>query len=152
MRLGYSGNNGHQPPGESVASIDVRSNSISKHRLFCVAGNKASGISLQMLESPVMHLGWQSGFISCDMWLESSEGGVSRLLKNWILKRTWYEVDCYRSFRGIINEDSIMREINLLAEILDSPELCLQDTFIIAGYTNPAAANRHNEIWFLQRP
>ncbi|XP_041903826.1 heme-binding protein 2-like [Corvus kubaryi] len=57
-----------------------------------------------------------------------------------------------RSFRGITNEDSIMREINLLAAILESPELCLRDTFIIAGYTNPAAANRHNEIWFLQRP
>ncbi|KAJ7403066.1 hypothetical protein BTVI_80918 [Pitangus sulphuratus] len=57
-----------------------------------------------------------------------------------------------RSFRGITNEDSIMREISVLAAILESPELCLQDTFIIAGYTNPAAANRHNEIWFLQRP
>lgn len=45
-----------------------------------------------------------------------------------------------------------MREINLLAAILESPELCLRDTFIIAGYTNPTAADRHNEIWFLQRP
>ncbi|KAK2536558.1 heme-binding protein 2 [Columba livia] len=70
-----------------------------------------------------------------------------------IIIEEWPSTIVYsRSFRGIINEDSIMREINLLAEILDSPELCLQDTFIIAGYTNPAAANRHNEIWFLQRP
>ncbi|NXM76398.1 HEBP2 protein, partial [Serilophus lunatus] len=57
-----------------------------------------------------------------------------------------------RSFRGITNEDSIVREIEVLSALLDSPELCLGDTFIIAGYTNPAAANRHNEIWFLQRP
>ncbi|KAH1171673.1 heme-binding protein 2-like [Mauremys mutica] len=57
-----------------------------------------------------------------------------------------------RSFRGVTNEDSIMREINFLAELLESPELCLQNIFIVAGYTNPAAANRHNEIWFLQRP
>uniref|UniRef100_A0A8B9D263 HEBP2 protein n=1 Tax=Anser cygnoides TaxID=8845 RepID=A0A8B9D263_ANSCY len=70
-----------------------------------------------------------------------------------IIIEEWPSTIVYsRSFRGITNEDSIMREINLLAEILESPELCLQDTFIIAGYTNPAAANRHNEIWFLQRP
>ncbi|KAM6358657.1 LOW QUALITY PROTEIN: heme-binding protein 2-like [Alca torda] len=70
-----------------------------------------------------------------------------------IIIEEWPSTIVYsRSFRGITNEDSIMREINLLAEILESPELCLQDTFIIAGYTNPAAANRHNEICFLQRP
>uniref|UniRef100_A0A8C5Q8X7 Heme-binding protein 1-like n=1 Tax=Leptobrachium leishanense TaxID=445787 RepID=A0A8C5Q8X7_9ANUR len=57
-----------------------------------------------------------------------------------------------RSFGGATNEESIIREIHLLAELLDSPELCLQDMFIVAGYTNPAAANRHNEIWFLQQP
>nr|XP_056707658.1 heme-binding protein 1-like [Euleptes europaea] len=57
-----------------------------------------------------------------------------------------------RGFRGVTNEDSIAREINLLAELLESPELCLQDTFIIAGYTNPTAAIRQNEIWFLERP
>ncbi|KAM5129156.1 heme-binding protein 2-like [Mantella aurantiaca] len=57
-----------------------------------------------------------------------------------------------REFAGITNEESIMREISLLAELLDSPDLYLQDTFIVAGYTNPAAANRRNEIWFLHRP
>ncbi|KAM6069277.1 heme-binding protein 2-like isoform 2-T2 [Theristicus caerulescens] len=70
-----------------------------------------------------------------------------------IIIEEWPSTVVYsRSFRGITNEDSIMREINILAEILESPELYLQDTFIIAGYTNPAAANRHNEIWFLERP
>ncbi|XP_062971912.1 heme-binding protein 1-like [Elgaria multicarinata webbii] len=57
-----------------------------------------------------------------------------------------------RGFRGVTNEVSIAREIDLLAELLESPELCLQDTFIVAGYTNPAAINRQNEIWFLERP
>ncbi|XP_068110256.1 heme-binding protein 1-like [Hyperolius riggenbachi] len=57
-----------------------------------------------------------------------------------------------REFAGVTNEESIMREISLLAEALDSPDLCLQDTFIVAGYTNPAAVSRRNEIWFLQRP
>ncbi|KAG9481173.1 heme-binding protein 2-like [Eleutherodactylus coqui] len=57
-----------------------------------------------------------------------------------------------RAFPGATNEDSIMREISSLGELLESPELCLEDTFIIAGYTNPAAVNRRNEIWFLQRP
>ncbi|KAM9294098.1 heme-binding protein 1-like [Gastrophryne carolinensis] len=57
-----------------------------------------------------------------------------------------------REFTGATNEDSIMREISLLAELLESPDLCLDDTFIVAGYTNPAATSRRNEIWFLQRP
>ncbi|XP_051892973.1 heme-binding protein soul3 [Pristis pectinata] len=57
-----------------------------------------------------------------------------------------------RSFNGTTNEEVILREINNLANHLDSPELFLQDTFIVAGYNNPAAPNRHNEIWFIQRP
>ncbi|XP_053331319.1 heme-binding protein 2-like [Spea bombifrons] len=57
-----------------------------------------------------------------------------------------------RSFSGVTNEESIMHQIHLLAELLESPDLCLQDTFIVAGYTNPAAANRQNEIWFIERP
>ncbi|XP_040267312.1 heme-binding protein 2-like [Bufo bufo] len=57
-----------------------------------------------------------------------------------------------RSFLGATNEETIMREISLLAELLESPELCLQDSFIVAGYTNPAAADRRSEIWFLQGP
>ncbi|XP_048342599.1 heme-binding protein 1-like isoform X2 [Sphaerodactylus townsendi] len=56
-----------------------------------------------------------------------------------------------RGFGGVTNEGSIAREINLLAELLGNPELCLRDTFIVAGYTNPAAATRLNEIWFLER-
>nr|XP_060610854.1 heme-binding protein 1-like isoform X1 [Anolis sagrei ordinatus] len=57
-----------------------------------------------------------------------------------------------RGFRGVTNEGSIAREINFLAELLESPELCVRDTFLVAGYTNPAAANRQNEIWFLEKP
>ncbi|XP_015282144.1 PREDICTED: heme-binding protein 1-like [Gekko japonicus] len=57
-----------------------------------------------------------------------------------------------RGFRGVTDEDSIAREINLLAELLESPDLYLQDTFVVAVYTNPAAANRQNEMWFLERP
>ncbi|XP_062903184.1 heme-binding protein soul3 [Mobula hypostoma] len=57
-----------------------------------------------------------------------------------------------RSFNGTTNEEIILREINHLAEHLDVPELLLQDTFIVAGYNNPSVPNRHNEIWFIQRP
>ncbi|XP_036398970.1 heme-binding protein soul3 [Megalops cyprinoides] len=57
-----------------------------------------------------------------------------------------------RPFAGATNEYTIINQIGILAEILDSPELCLNDSFIVAGYTNPAAANRQNEIWFLERP
>ncbi|KAJ1104063.1 hypothetical protein NDU88_001478 [Pleurodeles waltl] len=73
-------------------------------------------------------------------------------LDSAIIIEEWPPTVVYtRTFTGVTNEDSIIREISLLAELLESPELCLQDTFIVAGYTNPAAANRQNEIWFLQR-
>lgn len=58
----------------------------------------------------------------------------------------------FRAFTGATNELSIIHEISSLAEALDSPALCVNDSFIVAGYTNPAAANRQNEIWFLERP
>lgn len=57
-----------------------------------------------------------------------------------------------RAFTGATNELSIIHEIRGLAEALDAPALCVSDSFIVAGYTNPAAANRQNEIWFLERP
>lgn len=57
-----------------------------------------------------------------------------------------------RAFTGATNEVTIIDQINTMAELLDSPGLCFNDSFIIAGYTNPAHSNRVNEIWFLERP
>ncbi|XP_052385937.1 heme-binding protein soul3 [Carassius gibelio] len=57
-----------------------------------------------------------------------------------------------RAFTGVTNELTILHEISSLAEALDRPAVCVSDSFIIAGYTNPAAAHRQNEIWFLERP
>ncbi|KAK6306957.1 hypothetical protein J4Q44_G00221050 [Coregonus suidteri] len=57
-----------------------------------------------------------------------------------------------RSFTGATNEVTIINEISVMAEMLDSPATHVNDSFIVAGYTNPAAANRQNEIWFLERP
>lgn len=57
-----------------------------------------------------------------------------------------------RAFTGATNELTIIHEINSLAESLDRPAVCVSDSFIVAGYTNPAAAHRQNEIWFLERP
>ncbi|KAG9336422.1 hypothetical protein JZ751_002769 [Albula glossodonta] len=56
-----------------------------------------------------------------------------------------------RPFAGPTNEETILHQINIMAEVLDSPGICLNDSFIVAGYTNPAAANRQNEIWFVER-
>lgn len=56
-----------------------------------------------------------------------------------------------RAFSGPTNEVTIINQINILAELLDSPEVCVNDSFIVAGYTNPAHSNRQNEIWFLER-
>ncbi|KAA0711586.1 hypothetical protein E1301_Tti006125 [Triplophysa tibetana] len=57
-----------------------------------------------------------------------------------------------RPFTGATNELSIIGEISGLAEVLDSSAVCVNDSFIVAGYTNPAAVNRQNEIWFHERP
>lgn len=57
-----------------------------------------------------------------------------------------------RSFTGPTNEITIINQINAMAELLDSPDLCVNDSFIVAGYTNPAHSHRQNEIWFLERP
>lgn len=56
-----------------------------------------------------------------------------------------------RPFSGPTNEATILDQIGALAELLDSPALCVNDSFIVAGYTNPAHSNRQNEIWFLER-
>lgn len=56
-----------------------------------------------------------------------------------------------RAFTGPTNEVTIINQINAMAELLDSPGECINDSFIVAGYTNPAHSNRHNEIWFLER-
>nr|XP_040055166.1 heme-binding protein soul3 [Gasterosteus aculeatus aculeatus] len=55
-----------------------------------------------------------------------------------------------RPFTGPTNEVTIVNQINAMAEQLDSPGA--NNSFIVAGYTNPAHVNRQNEIWFLERP
>lgn len=57
-----------------------------------------------------------------------------------------------RTFTGATNENTIITQINTLTEVLDSPEMYISDSFIIAGYNNPAAAHRNNELWFIERP
>lgn len=56
-----------------------------------------------------------------------------------------------RAFTGPTNEETIINQIGAMAELLDSPGVCVNDSFIVAGYTNPAHSNRQNEIWFLER-
>ncbi|XP_061699206.1 heme-binding protein soul3 [Syngnathoides biaculeatus] len=56
-----------------------------------------------------------------------------------------------RPFTGPTNELTIVDQINAMAELLESPSVCVNDSFIVAGYTNPAHSQRQNEIWFLER-
>ncbi|XP_054651422.1 heme-binding protein soul3 [Dunckerocampus dactyliophorus] len=56
-----------------------------------------------------------------------------------------------RPFSGPTNELTIINQINNMAELLESPGVCVNDSFIVAGYTNPAHSHRQNEIWFLER-
>ncbi|TNN41828.1 hypothetical protein EYF80_048006 [Liparis tanakae] len=62
------------------------------------------------------------------------------------------DVTYHRPFTGPTNELTIVNQINAMAEQLDSPSGIANDSFIVAGYTNPAHVNRQNEIWFLERP
>ncbi|XP_028970224.1 heme-binding protein 1 isoform X2 [Esox lucius] len=68
-----------------------------------------------------------------------------------ITMETWPTTVVYsRPFSGPTTVTSILEEIHGLAEVLDSPELYVNNCFIIAGYTSLAAAHRHNEVWFLE--
>ncbi|CAL8296949.1 unnamed protein product [Arctogadus glacialis] len=71
---------------------------------------------------------------------------------NDILIEIWPAAVVYtRRFTGPTNEMTIINQIHALAEVLDSPGECVNDSFIVAGYTNPAHVNRQNEIWFMER-
>ncbi|KAM9708452.1 heme-binding protein soul3 [Menidia menidia] len=71
---------------------------------------------------------------------------------NEIVLEVWPATTVYtRPFTGPTNEVTIMTQINTMAELLESPGVCVNDSFIVAGYTNPAHSNRQNEIWFLER-
>lgn len=56
-----------------------------------------------------------------------------------------------RPFTGATNEVTIIDQLHAMEEVLDSPNMCITDSFIVAGYTNPAHSDRRNEIWFLER-
>lgn len=71
---------------------------------------------------------------------------------NEIAIEIWPATTVYtRPFTGPTNEVTIVDQINAMAERLDSPNDSVNDSFIVAGYTNPAHINRQNEIWFLER-
>ncbi|XP_062864095.1 heme-binding protein soul3 [Trichomycterus rosablanca] len=70
-----------------------------------------------------------------------------------ITTEVWPATTVYsRAFTGTTNETTLISQINTLAELLDSPGLYVSDSFIMAGYSNPAAALRNNEMWFIERP
>ncbi|KAM6954413.1 heme-binding protein 1-like [Aplochiton taeniatus] len=69
-----------------------------------------------------------------------------------ITVETWPATVLYsRTFSGPTNETTILEEVHAFVEQLDSLDLCLNNAFIIAGYSSLAATHRHNEIWFLER-
>ncbi|XP_005996727.1 heme-binding protein soul4 [Latimeria chalumnae] len=57
-----------------------------------------------------------------------------------------------RIFYGTTTEETILREIGLLWELLGSPDDFIRHTFIVAVYENPGIPNRRNELWFIRRP
>uniref|UniRef100_A0A8D0G3L6 Heme-binding protein 1 n=1 Tax=Sphenodon punctatus TaxID=8508 RepID=A0A8D0G3L6_SPHPU len=56
-----------------------------------------------------------------------------------------------RVFYGTTTEETILREINLLWELLGSVDTVLRDTYMVAAYENPGIPQRRNEIWFIRR-
>ncbi|KAG7248333.1 hypothetical protein CRUP_009932 [Coryphaenoides rupestris] len=73
-------------------------------------------------------------------------------MDNDIFIEIWPAAVVYtRPFTGPTNEVTIINQIRAMAEVLDAPGVCINDSFIVAGYTNPAHVNRQNEIWFMER-
>ncbi|XP_042301849.1 heme-binding protein 1-like isoform X2 [Sceloporus undulatus] len=56
-----------------------------------------------------------------------------------------------RVFYGTTTEETILREIHLLWELLGSTDNVFRETYMVAAYQNPAVPNRRNEIWFIRR-
>ncbi|XP_066467927.1 heme-binding protein 1-like [Tiliqua scincoides] len=56
-----------------------------------------------------------------------------------------------RVFYGTTNEETILREIHLLWELLGSADNVLREIYMVAAYENPGVPNRRNEIWFIRR-
>ncbi|XP_067388947.1 heme-binding protein 1-like isoform X2 [Emydura macquarii macquarii] len=56
-----------------------------------------------------------------------------------------------RVFYGVTTEETILREIRLLWELLGSTDTVLRETYMVAAYENPSIPQRRNEIWFIRR-
>uniref|UniRef100_A0A8C8SY91 Heme-binding protein 1 n=1 Tax=Pelusios castaneus TaxID=367368 RepID=A0A8C8SY91_9SAUR len=56
-----------------------------------------------------------------------------------------------RVFYGVTTEESILREIRLLWELLGSTDTVLHEAYMVAAYENPSVPQRRNEIWFIRR-
>ncbi|KAG7260015.1 hypothetical protein CRUP_029463, partial [Coryphaenoides rupestris] len=59
-------------------------------------------------------------------------------MDNDIFIEIWPAAVVYtRPFTGPTNEVTIINQIRAMAEVLDAPGVCINDSFIVAGYTNP---------------
>ncbi|KAM6460932.1 heme-binding protein 1-like isoform 2-T6 [Liasis olivaceus] len=67
-----------------------------------------------------------------------------------ILERSSLQV-ITREFYGPATEETILREIHFLWELLGSTDNVLHETYLVAAYQNPSVPNRRNEIWFIRR-
>ncbi|XP_030627585.1 heme-binding protein soul4 [Chanos chanos] len=56
-----------------------------------------------------------------------------------------------RVFFGTTTEETIMRQINQLWELLGETEDVRRDTYTVAVYENPGVPHRRNEIWFIRQ-
>nr|XP_056708890.1 heme-binding protein 1-like [Euleptes europaea] len=56
-----------------------------------------------------------------------------------------------RVFYGSTTEETILREIRLLWELLGSTDNVLHETYMVASYENPGVPNHRNEIWVIRR-
>ncbi|KAG7492856.1 hypothetical protein MATL_G00019550 [Megalops atlanticus] len=56
-----------------------------------------------------------------------------------------------RVFFGTTTEETIMRQINLLWELLGNTDTLHRDVYMVAVYENPGVSCRRNEIWFIRR-
>ncbi|XP_043368290.1 heme-binding protein 1-like isoform X1 [Dermochelys coriacea] len=56
-----------------------------------------------------------------------------------------------RVFYGVTTEETILREIRHLWELLGSTDTVLRESYMVAAYENPSIPQRRNEIWFIRR-
>ncbi|KAJ3613242.1 hypothetical protein NHX12_019492 [Muraenolepis orangiensis] len=125
-------------------------------RYICKQNSAGDFLGMTLPIVTVIHTDESQSVISRDVTVayylpENHQAQPPMPTDNEIVIEVWPAAVMYtRPFTGPTNEGTIIRQITAMAEVLDTPAVYANNTFMVASYTNAAHANRENEIWFME--